>query len=141
MGDFGSAQVRDGMILLSRILMVTIFMIFGWPKLFAYGLTVDHFTQMGVPLSPIAAVVSITMECFVALAILIGVWTRPLAVLLGIYTLSAGFLGHRYWTLTGMPHLAAMVNFYKNVSMLGGFLLLYATGAGKYSVDAKIGLN
>jgi putative oxidoreductase len=32
----------------------------------------------------------------------------------------------------------AEINFYKNISIAGGFLLLFVTGAGKYSVDAKL---
>ena len=29
-----------------------------------------------------------------------------------------------------------MDSFYKNLSIMGGFLLLYLTGAGQYSIDA-----
>ena len=29
-----------------------------------------------------------------------------------------------------------MENFYKNLSIMGGFLLLYVTGGGKYAIDA-----
>jgi len=30
-----------------------------------------------------------------------------------------------------------MINFYKNVSIVGGLLLLALTGPGKYSLDGK----
>jgi putative oxidoreductase len=43
--------------------------------------------------------------------------------------------------MTGVEQVEAMINFYKNVSIIGGFLLLYVTGAGKYSLDARIGLG
>jgi putative oxidoreductase len=33
-----------------------------------------------------------------------------------------------------------MENFYKNLSIMGGFLLLSMTGAGKYSIDALYGI-
>ena len=33
-----------------------------------------------------------------------------------------------------------MESFYKNLSIMGGFLLLYITGAGKYSIDALFGI-
>jgi len=61
-------------------------------------------------------------------------------VLLALYTLATAFIGHHYWTMTGTDHYANMTNFYKNVSITGGFFLLYVTGAGKYSIDAKLGL-
>ena len=37
-----------------------------------------------------------------------------------------------------MAQFEAMINFYKNVSIMGGLLLLYVTGAGKYSIDARL---
>jgi putative oxidoreductase len=43
--------------------------------------------------------------------------------------------------MTGPAQMEATINFYKNFSIIGGFLLLYVTGAGKYSVDARIGLS
>jgi putative oxidoreductase len=42
--------------------------------------------------------------------------------------------------MEGAERHANSINFYKNLSIVGGFLLLYVTGAGKYSVDAKLGL-
>jgi len=41
---------------------------------------------------------------------------------------------------TGADRLASMEAFYKNLSIVGGFLLLYITGAGKYSIDALCGI-
>ena len=37
--------------------------------------------------------------------------------------------------MTGADEVDSMDSFYKNLSIMGGFLLLYVTGAGKYSVD------
>ena len=64
---------------------------------------------------------------------------RPLAVLMAFYTLATGFIGHHYWTMTGLDQYANEINFYKNVSIMGGFLALYIAGAGKYSLDARLG--
>jgi putative oxidoreductase len=141
MGDFCAGRTRDSVILVGRILLVVLFLIFGWQKLTGFAGTVGYFSQLGVPLPPVAAIVAIMMEFFVGLAILLGVLTRPLALLFAIYTLATGFLGHQYWTMTGVEQVEAMINFYKNVSIIGGFLLLYVTGAGKYSLDARIGLG
>jgi putative oxidoreductase len=33
-----------------------------------------------------------------------------------------------------------MDGFYKNLSIMGGFLLLYVTGAGKYSIDVLLSI-
>ena len=141
MNDFGAGRMRDQVILLARILLVVLFLIFGWRKLTGFEGTVGYFTHGGVPLPTIAAIVAVVMEFFVGLAILFGVWTRPLALLLALYTLGTAFIGHPYWTMTGPAQMEATINFYKNISIIGGFLLLYVTGGGKYSVDRRIGLS
>jgi uncharacterized membrane protein YphA (DoxX/SURF4 family) len=45
-------------------------------------------------------------------------------------------IGHRYWTKTEADRVDSMDGFYKNLSIMGGFLLLHITGAGRYSIDA-----
>ena len=65
---------------------------------------------------------------------------RPSALLIFFYTLGTALIGHRYWTITGADRVASMDGFYKNLSIMGGFLLLYVTGAGKYSIDVLLSI-
>jgi putative oxidoreductase len=141
MNDFGAGRVRDGVLLIARILLAVLFVTFGWKKLTGFAGTVGYFTHLDLPLPTVAAIIAVVMEFFAGIAIVLGVLTRPVAVLLAVYTIATGFLGHPYWTMTGMEQVGAMINFYKNVSIAGGFLLLYVIGAGKYSVDARVGLG
>lgn len=128
---------RDAVILLARILLMLLFIPSGWGKLLHFGGTVALMAHEGLPLPLLAAIIAIVMELPVALAILLGSYTAPLAALLAIYTLAAGFIGHHYWTLAGPERIANMINFYKNVAICGGLLLLWVTGAGKYSLDER----
>ena len=142
MTTFGSERVRDEILLVARILLIVLFLVFGWSKLTGYAGTVGYMTQVGAPMPSVAALVAIVVEVevevFVALAVALGVWTRPLALLLALYTLGTGLIGHPFWTMEGADRYANATNFYKNVSIIGGFLLLYVTGAGSYSVDARL---
>ena len=138
MATFGSERVRDEAILVARILLVVLFLVFGWGKLTDYSGTAGYMAQTGAPLPSVAAVVAIVVEVFVALAIMLGAWTRPLALLIALYTLGTGLIGHPFWAMEGAARYANAINFYKNVSIIGGFLLLYVTGAGRYSVDASL---
>ena len=139
MTNFGAERVRDETILVARILLALLFLVFGWGKLTDYAGTAAYMVRFGAPLPAVAAVVAIVVEVFVALAVVLGAWTRPLALLLALYTLGTGLIGHPFWTMEGAARYANSVNFYKNLSIIGGFLLLYVTGAGRYSVDAVIG--
>lgn len=128
---------KDAVLLLARVLMMILFIPFGWSKLVHFGATVALMQHAGLPLPLIAAVVAIVMELAVGVAIVLGIYTAPLGVLLALYTLVAGFIGHHYWTMEEPERLASMINFYKNVAICGGLLLLWVTGAGRYSVDKR----
>jgi putative oxidoreductase len=62
------------------------------------------------------------------------------ALLMFLYTLGTALIGHRCWTTTGADRVASMYSFYKNLSIMRGFLLLCITGAGKYSADVLFGI-
>jgi putative oxidoreductase len=129
-------HVNDEVLLAARLFLAALFLIFGWRKLRDYPGTLAQMVRDGVPAPALAVGVAIFMELPVAFAVAVGAFTRPSAVLLAIYTLGASLIEHRYWTTTGEDWLASMEGFYKNLSIIGGFLLLYVTGAGEYSIDA-----
>jgi putative oxidoreductase len=81
------------------------------------------------------------MELPVAFAVAVGAFARPSGLLLAFYTLGTALIGHHYWTVTGADQVDSMDGFYKNLSIMGGFLLLYVTGAGRYSIDALCGIG
>jgi putative oxidoreductase len=142
-GSEGSAVIKgidDELILAARLLLATLFLIFGWRKLRDYSGTVSQILQLGGPMPVLAAAVAIFMELPVAFAVAIGAFTRASALLLVLYTLGTALIGHRYWTVTGADQVDSMDGFYKDLSIMGGFLLLYITGAGKYSIDVLCGI-
>ena len=132
--------INDEVILAARVLLATLFLIFGWRKLRDISGTVSQMVQDGVPTPVLATAVAIFMELPVAFAVVVGAFTRPSAVLMVLYTLGTSLIEHRYWATTGADQLDRMESFYKNLGIMGGFLLLYITGAGKYSIDVLCGI-
>jgi putative oxidoreductase len=143
--DRGEAIVRytlferhkDEAILIARILLMILFVLFGWSKLTGFAGTVSLMVAEGAPVPTVSAIIAIVMEFFVGVAIVLGFYTRPLALLLALYTLAAAFIGHHYWTMLDGERIANMIDFYKNVSIMGALLLLCVTGPGKYSIDRR----
>jgi putative oxidoreductase len=133
-------NINNELILAARLLLATLFLIFGWRKLRDYSGTVSQIVQLGAPLPMLAAAIAIFMELPVALAVAVGAFTRTAALLLVLYALGTALIGHRYWTLTGADQVDSMDGFYKDLSIMGGFLLLYITGAEKYSLDVLCGI-
>jgi len=128
------------LILAARLLLATLFLIFGWRKLRDFSGTVSQMVELRVPMPVLAAAVATFMELPVAFAVAIGAFARPAASLLALYTLGTAFIGHRYWTVKAPERVDSMDGFYKDLSIMGGFLLLFVTGAGRYSIDALCGI-
>ena len=80
------------------------------------------------------------MELPVAFAIAIGAFTRPAAALMALYSLGTALIGHRYWIVKGADYVDSLEGFYKDLSVMGGVLLLCITGGAKYSIDALLGI-
>ena len=138
---FGAEQIKDPLLLIARILMMILFVVFGWQKLMGFSGTVAYFSQGGVPLPFVAAPIAVIMELGVGLAIVLGLLTRPLAILLALYTLATAILGHHFWTMSGAEQVDNEIHFLKNVSIIAGLFLLYLTGAGRFSLDEKLKLG
>lgn len=133
--DFGSS--RSFLLLIARIAIVVLFIIFGYPKLTGFSGTVQYMTSLGAPMPMLAAIIAVVMEVPAAILIVLGFFTRPLAVIFVFYTLGTAVIGHHYWDMMGDAVLPNMINFYKNVSIAGGFILLAITGPGAISLDRR----
>ncbi|ENU79153.1 hypothetical protein F975_02997 [Acinetobacter sp. ANC 3789] len=135
--DFGSA--KSLVLLLARVFLITLFLIFGFSKLTGFEGTVQYMNMLHAPLPTLSAMIAVVAEAFLGLLILIGFYTRPIAVLLALYTLGTAMIGHAYWHTTGdmMQDLNTKIHFFKNMSIVGGFLLLAVAGPGAISVDKK----
>jgi putative oxidoreductase len=138
--SFGAESTKDTVLLVSRVLLMLLFVLFGWDKVLGYSATAEHFAQTGVPAPALAAFIALVMEFFAGWALVLGLLTRPLALAMALYTLGTALLGHQFWTMSGAARVGNEINFYKNLAIIGGLLLLYVTGAGKYSLDARLGL-
>lgn len=134
-----SADTSSAYNLIGRVLIALLFLIFGFDKLTHYSATVGYMAQTGAPLPPLSAAIAGVAEFGLALALILGVFTRPLALLLALYTLGTSIIGHHFWTMSGLDRYLNEINFFKNISIIGGLVLLAAMGAGRYSVDAMIG--
>lgn len=115
--------INDELILAARLLLATLFLIFGWRKVRDYSGTVAQMVQLGLPMPVLATIGSIFMELPVAFAIAIGAFTRPAAALMALYSLGTALIGHRYWIVKGADYVDSLEGFYKDLSIMGGFLL------------------
>jgi putative oxidoreductase len=115
--------------LIGRVLIAVLFVLSGWGKIAAYAGTQGYMQHAGVAAGLLPLV--ILLELGGGIAIVIGLYTRPVALLLAGFSIMAALLFH-----AGSADELQQIMFLKNLGLAGGFLFLVANGAGRLSVDA-----
>jgi putative oxidoreductase len=100
--------------------------------------TIGYAAQHGVPMPGILVPLSGIMACAGGLAIVLGYRARIGAWLIVLFLIPVTLTMHNFWTVTD-PMMAQlqMSIFMKNVSMLGGALLIAYFGSGPLSLDGR----
>ena len=100
--------------------------------------TIGYAASQGVPLASIAVPLSGVLAIVGGLSILLGYRAKLGAWLIVLFLVPVTSMMHKFWTVSD-PMMAQiqMVMFMKNVSMLGGALLISHFGAGPFSLDAR----
>lgn len=123
----------DFLLLVARVFLGWIFVQSGFNKLMGLSGFATGMTGRGVP--SFLAYIAPFVEFFGGLGLLLGLATRYSALLIIAFTIAATWIAHRYWTMTEPARGANTTQFWKNVSILGGLLALFAAGPGSLSVD------
>ena len=131
--------------LVSRVLLSAIFIVYGLRKFVDVTSILNSpgtkrfmdWVATGTPPPTWLGYLIAAIELFGGLAILFGVKTRWVASLFVLYVIIVTALGHPFWTMQGAAREANQINFYKNLAIIGAFLLLAMAGAGRYSVDNR----
>jgi putative oxidoreductase len=129
---------RPATALVGRILIATIFLISGVAKLTDPGGTTSYMEAAGIPYAGTLAIVAGIAEIAGGLSILFGFLTRIGALGLFIFMILVNVMMHPFWSFEGQERQMQMVQFVKNLAVMGGLLVLVAFGPGRHSIDKKI---
>jgi putative oxidoreductase len=100
--------------------------------------SIGYAASQGVPMASILVPLSGVLALFGALSILLGYRAKLGAWLIVLFLIPVTFAMHKFWTVTDpMMMQMQMAMFMKNLSMLGGALLITQFGTGPLSLDAK----
>jgi putative oxidoreductase len=126
---------RDAVALAGRVLLAAMFIISGWGKITGFSATVESIADKGLPLSEVLTVIAIAIELGAGLAIVFGWKTRWAALAMVVFLVVITPIFHAFWNVPADQALMQQINFMKNLSILGGMLVLFAWGPGRYSLD------
>ena len=135
--DVGAISSWQGaVVVLGRFLFALIFLMAGANHFNKQ--TIGYAASQGVPLASIAVPLSGVLAIAGGLSILSGYRAKLGAWLIVLFLVPVSLMMHKFWTVTD-PMMAQlqMVLFMKNVSMLGGALLVSHFGAGPFSLDVR----
>lgn len=118
--------------LAGRFLIALIFITAGYSKIGGFEATQGYMAAMGVPGSLLPLV--IITELGGGLFIIAGLLTRYTALVLAGFSILSALLFH-----AEVSDPMQQILFMKNLAMAGGFLFLVAHGAGKISLDRRLG--
>lgn len=134
--DCAGRNTSDVWLLLGRIALGGIFVVSGFGKLTHLGGFEASLALKGIPLPWLAALIGAPVEFFGGLAIVLGIAGGYAALLMLAFTIVATLISHRFWEHSdAVMRQAQLSNFSKNIAIIGGFLLLFAQGTGRFAFD------
>ena len=125
----------DLALLLARIALSALFIPGGLRKLTDLAAFTASLQKQGVPFAEVLAPLGAGVEFLGGIALLIGFQTRLAAVLLIVFTVIATLIAHRFWEFEGAARQMQQGQFFKNLAIVGGFLALWVSGAGRYALE------
>ncbi|MEK9282100.1 MULTISPECIES: DoxX family protein [unclassified Bradyrhizobium] len=102
--------------------------------------SVGYFRSLNLPAPELFTATTVALEVLISAGLILGVGTRYSAVLVFLFVLAATAIAHRYWDYPpGSQQIGQYNNFLKNISIMGGAMLIFVTGGGRFSLDRKFG--
>ncbi|HEY8379146.1 MAG TPA: DoxX family protein [Nannocystis sp.] len=102
------------------------------------GPTIAMAHEYGVPFAEVAVPASGVLEAVGATMVVLGYRARVGAWLLVLFLVPVTLMMHNFWAVPDPAgRQLQQIMFMKNISLIGGALLLAYFGAGPYSLDAR----
>lgn len=130
-------SLKTPLLLAGRVLLALMFILAGWGKLTGIEGTAGYIASAGLPLPTVLAVATGLLELIGGIALVIGFQARWAALALGLFTLAASVLFHKFWAVPAEQAFVQQLMFMKNLSVAGGLFMVAALGAGALSLDAR----
>jgi putative oxidoreductase len=126
---------RDIAALVGRVLLASLFVWSGFGKIAGFAGAAGFIASKGLPMAQLLTAAAIVAELGGGLAIIAGWKVRWSALVLVAFTIVASVVFHNFWAAPPEQAMMQQINFIKNTAIIGGLLLLYAQGAGKFAVE------
>ena len=128
-------KIEPWLTLLGRILLCLIFILSGLGKIGDWSGTAASMTAKGMVAVPFFLTMAIVFELAGGLSVLLGFKARWGAWALALYLIPVTLIFHNFWAFAGPEQRMQMINFLKNLAIIGGLLLMALRGPGRPCID------
>ena len=118
-----------------RLLLSAIFIASGANKIADWGGTAERMRGEGMVFVPLFLFGAILFELVGGLSILVGWKARLGALALIVFLVPVTLIFHDFWQYEGSERMMQMIQFMKNLAIMGGLFIVLTHGAGPASVD------
>ena len=122
-----SQKINSLMLVTGSSLLGIYFLLPGLGKIVTYSDNIILLTSKGVPLTIIALPLTIVLEIFLGLMLILGRYVKFSSIILFFLTILINAFIHDFWNLYGDIQSHEAQNFYKNMGVAAGLLILAAT--------------
>ncbi len=129
-------QMKDIADLIARIFIALIFIYEAYDSIGFYKETKEVMTEYGFTWQQDALLLgSIGLLVLGGVLVLIGYRSKFGAALLMVYFIPLTFIIHAFWGIEpSIERRIASIHFMKNIAIIGGLLMIFANGSGRYSI-------
>jgi putative oxidoreductase len=109
-----------------------------WLAISVGDATLQSAIEFGLAHAFLLLLLGVIFEIIGGLLIFLGLWVRLGSLLLIIFLIPTTIAFHHFWQLQGADREMQMIHFMKNVSILGGLLVVLALGKGRKSETSHV---
>ena len=128
---------RDVAALVARVLLAVLFILSGFGKIVGFADTVGYIASKGLPFPALMAAGAIAVELGAGLLVLVGYKARWAAMAIFLFMIPTTLIFHNFWAVPPDQAMAEQIGFLKNVSIMGGLLMVWAFGPGRLAVGGE----
>jgi putative oxidoreductase len=133
-----SQAIRGLVTVLGRILLCAIFLMSAVGNdIPEFKKTTEKMESIGVPYAQVMLAGAIVFLIAGSLSVILGYKAHFGATLLFVFLVLATYYFHAFWKEAGEAQQVQMINFTKNVALMGAMLFIMANGAGPMSLDNR----
>lgn len=122
-------------LLAGRILLALIFIIAGFGKITGFAGTAGYMASKGIPMAEVLLVPTIIIELGGGLLLAVGYKARWAALAIFLFIIPTTLIFHAFWSVEPAQMQMQMIQFQKNLAIMGGMLYVVVHGAGPWSID------